>query len=150
MSQQLSRVAGSVMMNFFFLFLLVVIAINRDPGWALRDHLPQLSPAGCPVPQSARQRLPEHGATPAHHPAPPTHDPAWIAAPGQGMSRRIITEQKAKVVAASWGTELPQFFAALAIFHQDELMNRLIGSLCFNSSWCKSAYSSNRPALSQG
>ena len=30
--------------------------------------------------------------------------------------RRIYTEEKAKVVAATWGTELLQFLAALAIF----------------------------------
>ena len=35
--------------------------------------------------------------------------------------RRIIkTEEKAKVVAAIWGTELIQFLAALAILHQDD------------------------------
>ena len=32
---------------------------------------------------------------------------------------RIYTEEKAKVVAAAWGTELLQFLAALAILHQD-------------------------------
>ena len=30
--------------------------------------------------------------------------------------RRINTEEKAKVVAAAWGTELTPFLAALAIF----------------------------------
>ena len=30
-------------------------------------------------------------------------------------------EEKAKVVAASWGTELLRFLAALAILHQDNL-----------------------------
>ena len=42
---------------------------------------------------------------------------------------RIITEGKAKVVAAAWGKELIQFLAALAILHQDDLkkrMNRII------------------------
>ena len=43
--------------------------------------------------------------------------------------RRIYTEEKAKVVAASWGAELFQFFAAFAILHQDELKNRLICTL---------------------
>ena len=41
---------------------------------------------------------------------------------------RIKTEEKAKVVAAVCGTELLQFFAALAIFHQEDLkkkMNRI-------------------------
>ena len=36
------------------------------------------------------------------------------------------TEEKAKVVAAVYGTKLLQFFAALAIFHQDEVKNRNI------------------------
>ena len=36
-------------------------------------------------------------------------------------SRRIYTEDKAKVVAAVWGTYFIQFLAALAIFHQDYL-----------------------------
>ena len=35
--------------------------------------------------------------------------------------RRIKTEEKAKVVAAVWGTELIKFLAALAFFHQDDL-----------------------------
>ena len=41
-------------------------------------------------------------------------------------SRRIHTEEKAKVIAVSWGTEFLQFLAALAIFHLDDLKNRLI------------------------
>ena len=71
--------------------------------------------------------------------------------------RRIYTEVLAKVVAASWGTELLQFLAALAILDQDDLkswlfctiynlkkrvQNSLIlqlvlvqNSLFFNSSW---------------
>ena len=40
--------------------------------------------------------------------------------------RRICTEEKGKVIAASWGTELLQFVAALAILQQDNLKNRLI------------------------
>ena len=40
--------------------------------------------------------------------------------------RRIYIEEKAKVVAASWGTELLQCLAALPISYQDELKNRLI------------------------
>ena len=40
-----------------------------------------------------------------------------------GYTRRIYKEKKAKVVAASWGAELLQFLAELAIFHQDELKN---------------------------
>ena len=38
---------------------------------------------------------------------------------------RIYTKEKAKVVAASWGTKLPEFLAALAILHQDKLKKRL-------------------------
>ena len=33
--------------------------------------------------------------------------------------RGIYTEEKAKVVAADWATEIIQFLAALAIFHHD-------------------------------
>ena len=36
---------------------------------------------------------------------------------GPNHRRRIKTEDKAKVVAAAWGTELIQFLAALAILH---------------------------------
>ena len=50
--------------------------------------------------------------------------------------RRIYTEENAKVVAASWGTELLQFLAELAILQEDELKNRLI---------CPLQYSSTRP-----
>ena len=39
--------------------------------------------------------------------------------------RRINTEEKAKVVAAVWGTEFIKFLAALAIFHQTDLKNRM-------------------------
>ena len=49
--------------------------------------------------------------------------------------RRIYTEEKAKVVAASWGTELLQFLATLAILQQDEMKNRLKCTLFFNSFW---------------
>ena len=35
--------------------------------------------------------------------------------------RRKKTEEKAKVVAAFWGTELNKFLAALTIWHQDDL-----------------------------
>ena len=59
--------------------------------------------------------------------------------------RRIYTTEKAKVVAASWGTELPQFLATLAILHQNRLKNMLIFTLSFNLAWCKSACSSNHP-----
>ena len=40
-------------------------------------------------------------------------------------SRRIKTEEKAKVVAAAWGAELIQFLAALAVLHQDDLKKRI-------------------------
>ena len=38
--------------------------------------------------------------------------------------RRINTAEKAKVVAAVRGTELIQFLASLANFHQDDLKKR--------------------------
>ena len=34
---------------------------------------------------------------------------------------KIKSEEKVKFVVAFWGTELIQFLAALAIFHQDDL-----------------------------
>ena len=40
--------------------------------------------------------------------------------------RRSYIEEKVKVVAVVWKTELLQFLAALAILHQDELKLRLI------------------------
>ena len=39
--------------------------------------------------------------------------------------RRIYTEEKAKVVAAAWGTKLIQFLAALAVLLQND-MKKLI------------------------
>ena len=39
--------------------------------------------------------------------------------------KKLTTEEKAKVVAAVWGTELIQFLAALAILHQDDLKIRM-------------------------
>ena len=47
---------------------------------------------------------------------------------------RINTEDKAKVVAAVWGTELIQFLAALTVLHQDDRKKMM-----------NSSYSSNRP-----
>ena len=47
----------------------------------------------------------------------------WL---GLNQTRRIYTEEKAKVVAASCGTEFLQFLARLAILYQDELKNKLI------------------------
>ena len=43
------------------------------------------------------------------------------------------TEEKAKAVAAAWETELIQFLATLAIFHQVQFI------LFFKSSWSKIA-----------
>ena len=51
--------------------------------------------------------------------------------------RRICREEKAKVVDASWGTELVQFLAVLAILHQDDLKNGEQISLFINLSWSK-------------
>ena len=45
---------------------------------------------------------------------------------GPEHRRRIYTEEKAKVVAAVWRTELIQFLAVLAFLHQDDLKKRLI------------------------
>ena len=56
-----------------------------------------------------------------------------------GHRRKIDTEEKAKVVAASWGTELLQVLAALAFLHQDDIWR--IG-------WFAS-YSSTRPVANQ-
>ena len=42
--------------------------------------------------------------------------------------RRIYTEDKAKGVAAVWGTEYIQFLAALAVFHQNDLKTRMNSS----------------------
>ena len=39
--------------------------------------------------------------------------------------RRLNTEEKAKVVAAAWGTALILLLAALAILHQDDLKKRM-------------------------
>ena len=36
----------------------------------------------------------------------------------------ILHAEKAKVVAAFWGTEFTQFLAALAILHQDDMKKR--------------------------
>ena len=46
----------------------------------------------------------------------------------------INSKEKAKVVAAAWGTELIQSLTALAILHQDDLkkmMNRITAT-CWN------------------
>ena len=43
--------------------------------------------------------------------------------------RRIYTEEKEKVVAAVWGTELIQFIAALAILYQDDPLLQRPGAI---------------------
>ena len=51
----------------------------------------------------------------------------------------VKTEEKAKVIAAVWGTKLIQFLAASAIFHKDDLkkrMNRITAS-CWNGCFGK-------------
>ena len=48
--------------------------------------------------------------------------------------RRIYTEEKAKVVAAVWGTEFIQFLAALAVLHQDDKKKRM---KCTRIKWKK-------------
>ena len=45
---------------------------------------------------------------------------------------RLKKEEKAKVVAAVWGTEFTQFLAALAVLHQNEEKDEFI--LFFKSS----------------
>ena len=45
--------------------------------------------------------------------------------PFLAQKKMINKEEKAKVVAAAWGTELTQFLAALAILHQDDLKKRM-------------------------
>ena len=83
-----------------------------------------------------------------------------VKALGSHLRRRIYTEEKAKVVAAVWGTELIQLLAAQAILHQYDLKNRMNSYfssfhpdaiypflyiirvqliLFFISSWCKIA-----------
>ena len=44
---------------------------------------------------------------------------------GFEFRRRIKKEEKAKVVAAIWGTEIIKFLAALAVLHEDDLKNRM-------------------------
>ena len=39
--------------------------------------------------------------------------------------RRIYTEEKAKIVAAVWGTQFIQSLAALDILHQDDMKKRM-------------------------
>ena len=55
--------------------------------------------------------------------------------------RRIYTEEKAKVVAAAWGTEFIKFLAALAVLHKDELHQNDMKKKM------NSSYSSNRPGI---
>ena len=66
-----------------------------------------------------------------HLKSPPPIDVYWILVCNFAHSLhdwKVHIEEgieKAKVVAAAWGPELIQFFAALAILHQDDLMNRM-------------------------
>ena len=57
----------------------------------------------------------------------------------------ICTEEKAKVVSAFWGTDLLQFLSALAICTRMSWRKCWFVPMFYNSSWCNSAYSSNRP-----
>ena len=72
----------------------------------------------------------------------------WLGYPdhyiGKKHRRRINTEEKAKVVAAVWGTEFIQFLAAQAVLPRAILKNRKNSPFSFKSSWCNSFYSSNR------
>ena len=64
---------------------------------------------------------------------------------GSRYRRRINTEEKAKVAAAVGLAELIKFLAARAILPRTTLKNRTNSTSSFNSSWCSSSYSSNRP-----
>ena len=59
--------------------------------------------------------------------------------------RRIKTEEKANVVAASWGAELNEFFATLSIWYQDDLKNRVNCTRAFEECRMNSSFSSNHP-----
>ena len=48
-----------------------------------------------------------------------------VSAKLQNHRKRIETEERAKVVADAWGTELIQFLAALLFLHQDDLKKRV-------------------------
>ena len=61
-------------------------------------------------------------------------------------SRRITTEEKAKVITAVWKTECIQFLAALAIFPRTILKNMMNSSFSFKSSWCNSSHSAKSPS----
>ena len=63
--------------------------------------------------------------------------------------RRINTEEKAKDVAAAWGTELIKFVTILAILHFGEFEEQDEFILFFKSSWCNSSYSSKHPSAKQ-
>ena len=58
-------------------------------------------------------------------PAPP-FQPSWLCVVITAhIEVWIKTEEKAKVVAAVWRSELIQFLAALGIFHQDDLKKKI-------------------------
>ena len=44
----------------------------------------------------------------------------------------MYTEEKAKVVAAVWGTECIPFLAVLAVLHQDDMKKRMNSSYFSN------------------
>ena len=56
-------------------------------------------------------------------------------------------EEKARVVAALWGTEFIQFLAGLAILHDHKEQDEFI--IFFKSSWCNSSISSIHPSAKQ-
>ena len=56
---------------------------------------------------------------------PQATQPGHRSAPITEQSRRIYTEEKAKVVAAVLGTEFIQFVAALVILHKDYMKKRM-------------------------
>ena len=62
----------------------------------------------------------------------------WWSRGPRAHGGRIYTEDKAKVVAAVWGTECIQFLVGLAFLHQDDMKNRI-----------NSSYSSYLPGAKQ-
>ena len=60
-------------------------------------------------------------------------------------SRRINTEEKAKVVTSVWEAEFIKFLAALAILPRTIFKIRMNSSFSFKSFWCNSSYNSYHP-----
>ena len=50
--------------------------------------------------------------------------PQWAVSLKKHHRRRTNTEEKAKVVAAVWGTEFLQFLSVMAVLHWDELKEK--------------------------